>query len=323
MQNLILKYASYRVGFVGLGISNMQIAKLFCENGIDVTLRDKKNQVGDYSGFKCIFGEDYLNNISEDILFLSPAVRDDLPELLAARKNGVKITNELEEFFSLCPCKTIGVTGSDGKTTTTTLIAKILEHAGKRVFLGGNIGKNLFCELPNIRPDDFAVCELSSFQLMKMMHSPNIAILKNIAPNHLDWHKDMDEYVDAKKNIFKYQTSLDLCILGADNEYTNRFACEPKGRVVMTSGEKILDNGVYFNSDGIFAFGKKIISDRDIFLVGRHNRYNYADAIAATIDFVSPDDVKAIAISFGGVKHRVQFVCEKNGIKYYNSSMDS
>jgi len=322
-KDIFSKYKNKKIGFIGLGISNLPTAKLLKEKGISVTLRDRKKQA-DIDGFRCIFGNGYLENIDEDILFLAPVINiSKLPELTAAAEKGIILTTEMEEFFKLCPCLKIGVTGSDGKTTTTTLIAKMLEHAGKRVFLGGNIGANLFCQLESISEDDFAVCELSSFQLIKMDVSPDIAVLKNIAPNHLDWHRDMDEYVTAKKNIFLFQSKNGSCVLSADNSYTSSFFDEVKGTLVPTSGTQMLKNGVSYLEDGIYVMGEKWLDDSDIFLVGRHNRNNYADAIAATLPFITRDDALAVAKSFEGVKHRIQYIDTVNGVKYYNSSIDS
>lgn len=321
--NILDNYKDKKIGFVGLGISNMPIAEMMSKRGIDVTLRDRKPQ-NTMEGFRCFFGDDYLQNIDEDILFLAPAINiARLPELQSAQSRGVILTTEMEEFFKLCPCLKIGVTGSDGKTTTTTLIAKMLEHAGKRVFLGGNIGANLFCRLEEITPNDIAVCELSSFQLIKMNMSPDIAVLKNIAPNHLDWHTDMDEYVDAKKNIFRFQSKNGRCVLSADNSYTKSFCAQVVGELLTTSESPATNADVLYLHDGIYVKGEKWLDDSDIFIVGHHNRNNFADAIAALQGLITRDDALAVAKNFSGVKHRIQFVAEKDGIKYYNSSIDS
>lgn len=321
--NILDNYKDKKIGFVGLGISNMPIAGMMSKRGIDVTLRDRKPQDA-MKGFRCFFGDDYLQNIDEDILFLAPAINiARLPELQSAQSRGVILTTEMEEFFKLCPCLKIGVTGSDGKTTTTTLIAKMLEHAGKRVFLGGNIGANLFCRLEDMTPNDIAVCELSSFQLIKMNMSPDIAVLKNIAPNHLDWHTDMDEYVDAKKNIFRFQNKNGRCVLSADNSYTKSFCAQVIGELLTTSESPATNGDVLYLHDGIYVKGEKWLDDSDIFIVGHHNRNNFADAIAALQGLITRDDALAVAKSFSGVKHRIQFVAEKDGVKYYNSSIDS
>lgn len=321
------EYHGKSVGFIGVGISNIPIIKAFCGAGASVTVRDMKEKdkiygIEQLEGLKIRFctGENYLSDIEEELLFLAPAVRPDKPELLKAAANGTRLTTELNEFLSLCPCKTFGITGSDGKTTTTTLIAKILEADGKNVWLGGNIGKNLFQCLDEIQPDDYVVMECSSFQLMKMHHSPDVAVFTNLSPNHLDWHKDMDEYFDSKKNIYRFNQNCKV-IVNADNQYTA--SVENEREVTMISCEKTLEKGVYYDGTGIYAHGKQILTEEDIMLLGIHNRYNYCCAVAATLGLVSVDAVKKVANTFGGVEHRCEFVREHEGVKYYNSSIDS
>ncbi len=320
-------FAGKRVGFVGLGVSNLPILKLLAENGASVTVRDLKDPLaGEYAdtvkdlGAKVISGEGYLDAIDEEVLFLSPAVKQFAMQLEKAKEDGVYITTEMQEFLKLCPCRTIGVTGSDGKTTTTTLIAKLLESSGKTVHLGGNIGSNLFCRLGEIREGDFAVMELSSFQLMKMSVSPDTAVITNVSPNHLDWHRSMEEYVDAKKNIFLYQGKNGKTVLNASNKITAAMAPLCSGEVV-TFGVGEGDFAVM--PDGIYKGGTLILEDSSILLPGAHNRQNYAAAIAATEGLVCGENIKALAESFGGVEHRIELVREKDGVKYYNSSIDS
>ncbi len=322
------QYKGRRVGFVGLGVSNLPILELFLAAGALCTVRDKKDISG--NGDFCVFrdrgaeficGDGYLDGIREELLFLSPAVRSDLPPLLEAKKRGTRITCEMEEFFSLCPCKKIAVTGSDGKTTTTTLIALLLEKAGHRVHLGGNIGVNLLSKLDSIQKEDFAVVELSSFQLMKMTQSPHVSVVTNISPNHLDWHRDMAEYIAAKKNIFYNQTSDGVLVLNLDDDTSRSFSAEAKCAVRNISGKTMAD--VWFDAEGIHCGDRLLVSDGDIKLVGVHNRYNYCQAYCAVMDHVSVQDLYDVATTFGGVEHRIEFVREKDGVKYYNSSIDS
>lgn len=315
-----------KIGFVGVGISNMPIIRIFAQANIKVCLRDIKDirkseffEELSALGVSIVTGENYLDDINEDVLFLSPGVKQFLPQLQKAKENGVHITTEMQEFLSLCPCNTIGVTGSDGKTTTTTLIAKLLEAEGYTVHLGGNIGKNLFSDLDSIKPDDYAVVELSSFQLMKMSISPDIAVITNVSPNHLDWHRDMDEYIDAKCTIFKHQKKNGKCIFNISNNITKQLALTHGNTVTFGVGEgdfSVMPDGIYKN-------GKLILADKDILLRGAHNRENYAAAIAVTDGLVSVDTITKLAKSFGGVEHRIELVRIHNDISYYNSSIDS
>ncbi len=324
------EYKNKTVGFVGMGVSNLPVIRLFIAEGANCIVRDKKDlSNSDFyeelinSGVKFVIGEGYLDNISESLLFLSPAVRPDLDGLVKARENGTRVTSEMEEFFRLCPCKKIAVTGSDGKTTTTTLISKLLDAAGYKTWLGGNIGVNLFAKLDEIKETDFAVVELSSFQLMKLSMSPDVAVITNVAPNHLDWHTDMQEYVNAKKRIFEFQNNKSLLVLNLDDEYCRAFVPEAKGSVRTISGEST-ETDFYFNENGIFdKKGNMLVADEDIRIVGKHNRYNYTEAYCAVSQYVTCETLCKVAKEFGGVEHRIEFVRELDGVKYYNSSIDS
>ncbi len=327
MQNYIDYYKGKNIGFVGLGISNLPVIKALSSVAKSITVRDLKDAAcrehGELLasvGARIITGDDYLKNVDEDMLFLSPAIKQFEKDIVNAKNKGVYISTEMEEFFRFCPCKIIAVTGSDGKTTTTTLIAKLLELAGKKVHLGGNIGNNLFAKLGEIASDDFAVVELSSFQLMKMNVSPHIAVITNVSPNHLDWHNSMEEYTEAKKTIFKHQGADGKTVLNASNPITAQMVDECNGKVI-TFGCECGDYSI--RTDGIYRKGELILADSDILLPGAHNRQNYAAAIAAVEDYVNKECIVKLAKSFGGVEHRIEFVRSKDGVKYYNSSIDS
>ena len=329
LKEYVSDYIGRSVGFVGMGVSNLPVIRLFASNGANCSVRDKNDlsQREFYRelvelGVTFICGDNYLDGIDESLLFLSPAVRPDLEGIVEAKKRGTRVTSEMEEFFRLCPCKKIAVTGSDGKTTTTTLISKLLEAQGYKTWLGGNIGVNLFATLDEISENDFAVIELSSFQLMKLSESPDVAVVTNVAPNHLDWHIDMNEYVEAKKRIFAFQNSSSLLVLNLDDEYAECFKACAKGNIRTISGNNE-DGDIYFNENGIFENGNRLIDDADIRIVGRHNRYNYSAAYAAVKDYVSVETLSKVASEFGGVEHRIEFVREIDGVKYYNSSIDS
>ena len=232
-----------KVAVFGIGVSNIPLIKLLRSHGIAVTACDKNTREGlgdtarelEALGAVLHLGPDYMEDLDADLIFRSPGIRPDMPAFEAAVARGAKVTSEMEVFFDVCPCKKIAVTGSDGKTTTTTIIAKLLEKAGYKVHLGGNIGHPLLAETFDMKSEDIAVLELSSFQLMRMETSPEIAVVTNVAPNHLDIHKGMEEYVASKKNIFLHQKPGDKVVLNRDNQLTYSFAAEAKGDVVLFS----------------------------------------------------------------------------------------
>jgi len=275
------------------------------------------------------FGENYLEElVGFDIIFRSPSCLPNNPYLLAEANRGAIITTEVEMVIELSPCKVIGVTGSDGKTTTTTLISEILKAGGYNVFLGGNIGTPLFTKISEMTPDDIVVLELSSFQLMGMKISPDISVITNITPNHLDKHTDMEEYIDAKKNIFKYQNEDGLLILNYDNEITKSFENEALGKVVFFSSKNKLldgyivdDNKIKYCENGLRSH---ILDTKDMKIRGVHNFENAAASIIATKDFVDLKTACDTISNFPGVEHRLELILEtKNRIKWYNDSVSS
>ena len=318
-----------RIIVLGLGVSNRPLVKLMLRYGCTVigcdrTPREKLDaEVLELERLGCELrlGDTYLDNLSGDLVFRTPGMHPDNPALNGLRANGAKVTSEMEVFFTLCPCTTIAVTGSDGKTTTTTLISEMLKAAGKTVWLGGNIGTPLLPLLDEMKCDDFAVVELSSFQLMDMEHSSHIALVTNLAPNHLDMHKDMDEYVDAKKNIFKFQGAGDKLILNLDNDITNKFTGNGKTRWFSRLGKT--DNGICLEGDFITRDGTKVLDVKEIAIPGVHNIENYMAAILAVEGLVDDDTIRNVARTFGGVEHRIELVRVKDGVKYYNDSIAS
>ena len=232
IQEYLASLRGKRVAVLGIGVSNTPLIKMLLRADVEVTACDKR-QREDFGGqaeeleslgAELRLGPDYLDGLDHDVIFRTPGLRPDVPQLLAARERGSTITSEMEVFFQVCPCKTIAVTGSDGKTTTTTIIAELLKAAGQSVYVGGNIGKPLLPDVDGMVPEDVAVLELSSFQLMTMEQSPDIAVVTNLAPNHLDVHKSMEEYIAAKENIFTHQGADGLLVLNQDNEITRGFA---------------------------------------------------------------------------------------------------
>ena len=320
-----------RVLVLGLGVSNRPLVRLLLRYGIDVTGCDKTPREKldeevlelERLGAKLHLGDGYLENISGDIAFRTPGLHPEKPELAALRRSGTVITSEMDAFFEVCPCPIIGVTGSDGKTTTATLISEILKHAGHRVWLGGNIGTPLLDRADQMQPTDLAVLELSSFQLMDMKKSCHIAVVTNLAPNHLDIHRSMEEYVAAKKNIFLYQGREDTLILNLDNEITASFAKEARGSVRFFSRRTAVEDGVCYHDEAVWRAGEKILSRGDIRLPGIHNVENYMAAMLAVQGLASDEDVRCVAREFGGVEHRIEFVRMKDGVSYYNDSIAS
>lgn len=317
------------VSFIGVGRTNLPLIEKFIAHGAKVSVRDKREaealgEDGAYLrglGAELICGADYLENITEDMLFRTPGVPYLLPQLQAAKARGTAVTSEMEVFFDLCPCKIYAVTGSDGKTTTTSVIAEMLKAAGKTVHLGGNIGRPLLPEIEKIRPEDVAVVELSSFQLISMRKSPDVAVITNLSPNHLDVHKDMDEYVNAKKNIFLHQNAFKRTVLNADNALTAACAGETRGATLLFSRRE-QTNGAWCSESGEIYFGDTfVMRESDIQIPGKHNVENYLAAISAVWGDVPAETIVSVAKTFSGVEHRMEFVRELNGVRWYNDSI--
>lgn len=323
-----------KIAFCGVGRSNLPLIYKFKDLDADVyacdrRTRDQLGKTGDEleaAGIGLILGADYLKNLDVDIIFRTPGMNFFLPELVEARKKGVVVTSEMEVFFDLCPCKLFAVTGSDGKTTTTTLISKMLETQGYKVHLGGNIGRPLLPIIDEIDANDCAVVELSSFQLISMRKSPNVSVITNIAPNHLDVHKSMDEYIDAKRNIMIHQNAFSRTVLNADNEITAGFEKDVRGQAVMFSYHKPVANGAYYGANGVLYMSDKnglteVMNRSDIKVLGEHNVENFLAAISAVWGYVTSENIVKTAREFKGVEHRIEFVRELDGVKYYNDSI--
>ena len=322
-----------RAAVLGIGVSNRPLIELLCAHGVSVTARDKKTALGELGeelrakGVTLHLGEDYLEDLTEDIIFRTPGMRPDLPQLSAAVERGSVLTSEMEAFFEVCPCPILAVTGSDGKTTTTTIIAGLLRAAGKTVHLGGNIGNPLLAQTGSMRPEDMVVLELSSFQLMTIRKSPCIAVLTNLAPNHLDVHKDYGEYITAKENNFIHQSAGGIAVFNADNADSVVSAEKAVGEVRWFSRRKELEEGVFLRGDAVMARRsgqeREVLKTSDIKLPGLHNLENYMAAIAA-VDGLVPDEViRTFARDFGGVEHRIELVRNRNGVRWYNDSIAS
>ena len=318
-----------KIAVLGLGVSNRPLVKLLLSYGCTVTGCDRTprekldEEVLELEKLGCTLslGETYLDQISADMVFRTPGMHPGNPAIVRLREAGAEITSEMEVFFELCPCPIIAVTGSDGKTTTTTLIAEMLKAEGKKVWLGGNIGTPLLPICDQIAASDYAVVELSSFQLMDMRRSAQRALLTNLSPNHLDVHKDMEEYVEAKKNIYRFQDDQGLLIVNADNELTADL--QGRGVTYRFSRQGKPNSRVTLQGGNICLEGREVLRAEDILLPGVHNVENYMAAVLAVEGLVSMETVRQVAKTFGGVEHRIELVRVKDGVRYYNDSIAS
>ena len=332
------EYIRFRkVAVIGLGVSNQPLLDYLYEKKAQVTVFDDRtidelskeivNKVTLY-GFEFSFGKNCLEKLKGfNIIFRSPSCLPTKPELQEEAERGAIVTTEVELLMEMCPCKIIGITGSDGKTTTTSLVNAILQKAGYTTFLGGNIGTPLFTKLPEIMPNDILVLELSSFQLMNMQISPDIAVITNITPNHLNIHKDYEEYIEAKKNIFKNQDENGILILNYDNDITRECAKQANGKVIYFSSQTKLNDGYIVDENVIKKCDEKVrthlLNTDEVILRGNHNFQNIATALAATQSLVDVDTAIEAIKEFTPVEHRIEFVREINGVKWYNDSASS
>lgn len=329
------KIKGKRAAVLGFGVSNRPLAQTIAKWGADVTVFDKKSQedfpsISEYKemGIKFSFGQEYLNNLKGfDVIFRTPGMHFDIPEIQRELAKGAELTSEMEVFMKICPAKIYAVTGSDGKTTTTTLIYEILKQEGYNCFLGGNIGAPLIDKVEEIDADDRVVLELSSFQLLTMKDSPDVAIVTNLSPNHLDVHKSMDEYIDAKKNIYRYQKHSGRIVLNYDNTITRSFIPEVKGHLILFSTQEECTTGTFLNRNQIVYrednMEKEILPIEEIKLPGMHNVENFLAAISAVIPEVSIKSIIHVAKNFSGVEHRNEFVRTVKGVSFYNDSIGS
>ena len=315
------------IAVLGLGVSNRPLVRLLLEYGCTVTGCDRTARENlddevlelEKQGCTLSVGEKYLDNLQAELVFRTPGMHPANPALEALRSRGAQVTSEMEAFFEVCPCPIIAVTGSDGKTTTTTLVSEMLKAQGYTVWLGGNIGTPLLPLCRQMKETDFSVVELSSFQLMDMTRSPKRAVITNLAPNHLDVHKDMEEYVCAKKNIYRFQSADDLLILNADNEITRELSGNGTTRFFSRLGQ----GHVCLDGNWITRDGQKVLDTQTILLPGVHNIENYMAAILAVDGLVEDETIRRVASTFGGVEHRIELVRVKDGVRFYNDSIAS
>ena len=336
LQNLI---KGKKVAFIGAGVSHKRCIEQFVELGAQVTLCDQKKSLEDFGAYadtlrrlhvRLSLGEHYTDGFAgQDIIMRTPGYEYYKPELQAALQAGTKVTSEVELFFELCPCEIVAVTGSDGKTTTTTLISKMFEAAGRKVFLGGNIGAALLPQLADVTPEAVAVVELSSFQLISMRVSPKVAVVTNVTPNHLDHHKDMQEYINAKRNILLWQVPPCRAVLGFENDISRGMQKDCKGEQVWFTRLHDTDKGAFLReSDDTLCYAENgvvtpILPRAEVKLRGLHNVENLLAAIAAVWGRVPVEAMRQVGSTFTGVEHRIEPVRTLDGVTYYNDSIAS
>ena len=325
-----------KIAFIGTGVSHLELIRLFIKKGFDITICDKKSEENfdkdlynelKAKGVSFSLGENYLEAIySCDIVFRTPGMYYNNPAIIKAREMGIVVTSEMEVFFDICPCRKFAVTGSDGKTTTTTLISEFFKAEGRTVYLGGNIGKALLPVAENINETDVAVVELSSFQLLSMRQSPDVAVITNIAPNHLDVHGTMEEYIGAKCNLILHQNAFSKTVLNNDNDPTMKLKDIVRGKLVTFSRRQQVRCGAFLSEKGMLCYSNygeitEIAPMTEIKIPGIHNVENYLTAISAVWGEVSIDSIRKVAREFGGVEHRIEFVRELDGVRWYNDSI--
>ncbi len=324
-----------KIDVIGFGVSNSELLFRLVQSGAQVTLHDSR----DAEQFRAdqlerlkkahvelSLGPNYLEDLNGEIIFRTPGLPFTTAQLARAHERGKIVTSELEVFMQLCPCPIYGVTGSDGKTTTSSILAEMLRRSGKTVHLGGNIGKPLLPILDLISENDLCVVELSSFQLLSMRCSPDVAVVTNISPNHLDVHKDMAEYVGAKRNIVRHQSAFSRAVLSADSTGAEAFMDEVRGQLSFFSRQRPVQNGAWMDGKGDIYHS---VSGRAVFLMNRseiklpglHNVENVLAAVSAAWGVVTPKQICDAARTFGGVEHRIEFVRLKDGVRWYNDSI--
>lgn len=347
-----VKYIKGRkTAVIGVGISNRPLIRWLCSLGAEVTAFDRlaeddpvmsktiREMEEEGLNIRWSLGDGYLNRLADerfDMVFKTPKMRFETPELAGARNNGAVLTTEMELFLALCPAHTFGITGSDGKTTTTTLVSEMLKAAGYKVWLGGNIGAPLIDKIGQISENDMVVLELSSFQLLGMARSVDTAIVTNVTPNHLDFHKDYEEYIDAKRSIFRNQDATGSLVINAACDITFDMKDKARGRISFFARERgdavrVGESGLYafaYCDNGVLTYEYRgvatpVIDEKRIFIPGKHNVENYLAAMSAVMEYVSVEDIVRVAETFKGVEHRIEFIREIDGVSFYNSSIDT
>ena len=323
-----------KIAVIGAGIEGISTLRYLAKKGAKINLLDKKNKseidpiiLEEIHKLKVsfTFGSSYLDSLQDcEIIFRSPGTRPDLVELIEAKEKGTQISSQTKYFFDHCPAIIVGVTGTKGKGTTTTLIQEILKEANKKTFIGGNIGKPPLDFIDEVTKDSVVVLELSSFQLMDLEKSPRIAVILGTTSEHLDWHKNVNEYIGAKKNILKYQTKEDFVVISRDSPLAREIGDSSHAQRYYISTSKAVDRGAYLENDKIISITDSripIANVRDVQLRGRHNLQNIlAAVVVANLFEVEQSLISKTIVTFKGLPHRLEFVKEINGVKYFDDS---
>jgi len=326
------------VALVGMGVSNRALARFLVSAGAQVVGFDVKpaHELGSVAsemaalGVPLVTGPRYLEGIGDafDAVFLSPGVDRRQPRLadMAERRPG-SVSTEMALFFRLCPAPIIGVTGSSGKTTTTTMIGRILERGRRPVWVGGNIGTPLIDRVHQMDEGHWAVVELSSFQLEWLQESPHIAVMTNFSPNHLDVHPSLDAYRAAKGRIFAFQKPSDWAVYNADDPETARLAARGSGAAFPFSRRRTLDKGAFLDGQRLVVRGcdgaqHLVLDVRELQVPGRHNVENaLAAAAVGYLCGIAPEAIGEALRTFRGVPHRLEWVRTVDGVRYVNDSI--
>lgn len=332
-----------RVVILGLARQGTALARFLVQAGAEVTVSDLREraaltdwlaQVEDLP-IRYVLGEHPLSLLDRaDLLCLSGGVPADIPVVVEARRRGIPLSNDAQLFLERCPAPVIGVTGSAGKTTTTTLVGEMCRAAGLRTWVGGNIGRPLIADLEHIRPDDWVVMELSSFQLELMTVSPPIAAVLNITPNHLDRHKTMEAYVAAKRNVVAHQSAEDFALLGYDDANARALALDTAAHLLWFSGGAEVEEGAFKTNGELtlrmgtvqgasrMTWDREICHSSEVWLRGHHNLLNVlAACVLSGVAGVPVETMRQVVTTFGGVEHRLELVRELNGVQWYDDSI--
>lgn len=307
-------FQNKKIAVIGEGVEGTSSVSFLRKHNATVTVLDEKQ------------GDNYLKDLNSfDLIVRSPGVKLSLLEKYVSKE---KITSQTKLFFDLCPSEIIGVTGTKGKGTTSSLIYQMLKKQGFDAYLGGNIGLPPFEFLDKLNVHSKVVLELSSFQLMDLHKSPNLAVFLMTTSEHLNFHKDLDEYINSKRNILRFQKETDFAVINKDYLASRESDVETPGKIYYVSTEEECERGCFIKQDAVFirdvGVEEKVINTKDILLPGKHNLENVcAASMAAYIKGVSVQNIANVLRNFKGLEHRLELVSTVNGVRYYDDSFST